>query len=310
MNEALPPAHTPTRGERRAEAREKARALRESQRKKERRTLWIVQGSIAVVVVAIIAVVALVLTNSVRPEGDGPLNMASDGIKIGQGFEAVATPARPAGARPIPSEPNPAGVVEIQIFIDYLCPRCAEFDDENGELIRTLIESGAATVEYHPLSTLTNLSAGTRYSLRSANAAACVANYAPNRFLDFHEALFANQPEEGTPGLTDDELVELAARAGVDASTVTLNAVEKCVRDLRFRDWVQAATDRALEGPLPIADTTEESIAGTPAVFVNGDLFEFRYPFEQSEFSQFVLEAAGAEFATNPTPTPTPTPSP
>ena len=62
MNEAPPPAHTPTRGERRAEAREKARVLRESQRKKERRTLWIVQGSIAVVVVAIIAVVALVLS--------------------------------------------------------------------------------------------------------------------------------------------------------------------------------------------------------------------------------------------------------
>ena len=135
MNEAPPPAHTPTRGERRAEAREKARVLRESQRKKERRTLWIVQGSIAVVVVAIIAVVALVLTNSVRPEGDGPLNMASDGIKIGQNFEAVATPSRPAGARPIPSEPNPAGVVEIQVFVDYLCPRCAEFDAENGEML-------------------------------------------------------------------------------------------------------------------------------------------------------------------------------
>ena len=94
----------------------------------------------------------------------------------------------------------------------------------------------------------------------------------------------------------------------MDASTVTLNAVEQCVDDLRFRDWVQAATERALEGPLPISDTSVESISGTPAVFVNGDLFEFRYPFEQSEFAQFVLEAAGAEFATNPTPTPTPSP--
>jgi hypothetical protein len=39
-------------------------------------------------------------------------------------------------------------------------------------------------------------------------------------------------------------------------------------------------------------------------------VFEYRYPFEQSEFSQFVLQAAGDEFSTNPTPSPSPTPSP
>lgn len=305
MNDALPPAHRPSRTERRAEARDKARALRETQRKKERRTFWIVQGSIAVVVLAIIAVVALVLTNSVRPEGPGPRNMASDGIKIGPDFTAASTPALPAGADPIPSEPNPAGVVEIQIFVDYLCPVCAEFEEENAELIRTLVESGAATVEYHPISILTNLSAGTRYSLRAANAAACIANHAPNEFFDFHEALFANQPEEGTPGLTDDELIELTRSVGV-----TSTLVDGCIVDQEFRSWVQAATERALTGPLSVANTEVESITGTPTILVNGKLFEYRYPFEQSELSQFVLEAAGDEFAINPTPTPTPTSPP
>lgn len=305
MNDALPPAHRPSRTERRAEARDKARALRETQRKKERRTFWIVQGSIAVVVLAIIAVVALVLTNSVRPEGPGPRNMASDGIKIGPDFTAASTPALPAGADPIPSESNPAGVVEIQIFVDYLCPVCAEFEEENAELIRTLVESGAATVEYHPISILTNLSAGTRYSLRAANAAACIANHAPNEFFDFHEALFANQPEEGTPGLTDDELIELTRSVGV-----TSTLVDGCIVDQEFRSWVQAATERALTGPLSVANTEVESITGTPTILVNGELFEYRYPFEQSELSQFVLEAAGDEFAINPTPTPTPTSPP
>ena len=305
MNDALPPAHRPSRTERRAEARDKARALRETQRKKERRTFWIVQGSIAVVVLAIIAVVALVLTNSVRPEGPGPRNMASDGIKIGPDFTAASTPALPAGADPIPSEPNPAGVVEIQIFVDYLCPVCAEFEEENAELIRTLVESGAATVEYHPISILTNLSAGTRYSLRAANAAACIANHAPNEFFDFHEALFANQPEEGTPGLTDDELIELTRSVGV-----TSTLVDGCIVDQEFRSWVQAATERALTGPLSVGNTEVESITGTPTILVNGELFEYRYPFEQSELSQFVLEAAGDEFAINPTPTPTPTSPP
>jgi len=304
MNDALPPTARSTRTERRAEAREKARALRESQRKKERRTLWIVQGGIAVAALAIVAVIVLVLTNSVRPEGPGPRNMASDGIKIGTDFIAVTTPALPADDVPIPSEPNPAGVVAIHIFVDYLCPVCAEFEQENVELIRTLVQSGAATVEYHPISILTNLSAGTRYSLRAANAAACVANHAPDQFFDFHEALFANQPEEGTPGLTDEELIELARSVGV-----TSTLVDGCIVDQRFRSWVQAATERARTGPLPVLDATIGGIEGTPTILVNGELFEYRYPFEQSEFAQFVLEAAGDEFATNPTPTPTPTPT-
>lgn len=304
MEQALPPGRRSARNERRAEARDKARALRETQRKKERRTLWIIQGSIAFAALAIVAVVALVLTNSVRPEGPGPRNMASDGIKIGLEYEAVATPALPTGAEPIPSEENPPGVVNIQIFVDYLCPVCAEFEAENGSLLRTLIESGAATIEIHPISILTNLSAGTQYSLRSANAAACVANYAPNQYFDYHAALLANQPDEGTPGLDDEALVELGRSVGV-----TSTLIDDCIADQQFRSWVQAATERALEGPLPIAGSAVESITGAPTILVNGKVFEYRYPFEESEFSQFVLEAAGDEFTTNPTPTPTPTPT-
>lgn len=293
----------PSKNERRAEAREKARQLREEQQKKERRTRLLLQGGVALAAVAIIAVIALVLVNSVRPEGPGPRNMASDGIRITEGLVAVPTPALAPGDRPVTSEANPAGVVDIQIFIDYLCPICGEFEAENGELIRTLVESGAATVEYRPIAILTNMSAGTQYSLRAANAAACVANYNPDAFFDVNEALFAAQPEEGSPGLDDAELLEVIESAGA-----TSTQLEKCIADRTFRSWVQAATDRAVTGPLAIRNAEVDAIPGTPTVLVNGQVFEYRYPFEQSEFAQFVLQAAGDDFSTNPTPSPSPSP--
>lgn len=294
-----------TKNQRRAEAREKARQLRAEQQKKERRTTLLLQGGVALAAVAIIAVIALVIINSVRPEGPGPRNMASDGIRIGEGFAAVSTPSLPAGDDPVVSEANPAGVVDIQIVVDYLCPICGEFEATNGPFIETLIESGAATVEYRPIAILTSRSAGTEYSLRAANSAACVADRTPSAFFDFNAALFAEQPEEGTPGLDDARLIELAVESGSSRG-----AVEECIQDRTFASWVRAATDRALSGPLPIRDVTAERVEGTPTIFVNGQRFEYRYPFEQEDFAQFVLQAAGDEFSTNPTPSPTPTPSP
>ena len=50
-----------TKNERREAAREKARIQRDEQKKKDRRTKWILQGSVGLALVAIVAVIALVL---------------------------------------------------------------------------------------------------------------------------------------------------------------------------------------------------------------------------------------------------------
>ena len=305
MNDHLSEHARPSKNERRAEAREKARQLRQVHEKKERRNRLLLQGGVALAAVAIIAVIALVLVNSVRPDGPGPRNMASDGIRIGAGFAAVPTPALAAGDRPVVSEANPAGVVDIQIVIDYLCPVCGEFEATNRDFISTLVESGAATVEYRPIAILTSRSAGTEYSLRAANAAACVANSAPDAFFDFNTRLFDEQPEEGTPGVDDARLIQFASAAGAGA-----NSIETCITERTFESWVRAATERAQNGPLAIRGIEIEGIAGTPTIFVNGQVYDYSYPFDQDEFAQFVLQAAGDEFSENPTPTPAPTPSP
>ena len=91
-----------------------------------------------------------------------------------------------------------------------------------------------------------------------------------------------------------------------------IGQIRRCVDEARFRSWVKAATVRALEGPIPNADIP--AIDGELTVLVNGQVFPYTRDFDPAELAQFVVQAAGDAFSSNPTPTPgpsdTPTPTP
>lgn len=284
-------------------ARERARELREEHRKRDRRRTMLVTGGIVAGVVIVGLIVTLVLVTSDRREARGPQNMLSDGIRIGEGFTAVRTPALAVGDEPVASAPNPSDVVDIQIYYDYLCPNCGVFEERNGAQLRAWIETGAATVEFHPIAVFSSKAADTKYSARAANAAACVAEFSPDQFFEFHEALFVDQPDENTSGLTDDELIDTATGAGV----TEMASVSKCIESGRFRGWVSAATSRAVQGP--ITGTDVAGVESTPTIIVDGQEFKYKTAFDPNEFAQFVARAAGQSFSENPDPTPSPTPT-
>jgi protein-disulfide isomerase len=305
MTNAGPDARL-TKNQRREAAREKARQLRDQQKKREKRNRVLLQGGIILGSLAIIAVIALVLVNSVRPAGPGPENMLSGGIRIGQNFEAVPTDAMEPGATPTPipaaegeAEEQP---INIQIFQDYFCPVCGAFDEANREQIASLIESDAVTYEVHPISFLDRASLGTRYSSRAANAAACVADKSPNSFWDFDEAMFANQPAEQTAGLSDDQIVDIVL--GIEGIQAR-DDIEDCIRDEEFKNWVTDITAYAQNFGAPGTDVTE--VQGTPTVIVNGQLYQGS-PSDAAAFQAFVAQAEGQVFNEESTPTPTPTP--
>jgi protein-disulfide isomerase len=292
----------------RAAARERARELRELHKKQDRRRRLLLQGGIASGVLVILAVIAIVIFLFPPAATRGPQNMLSDGIKIGEDLKAVQTPGLQPDADPVPSAENPPEVVDIQLYVDYLCANCGTFQQRNDEQLRSWVESGAATLEIHPLALLTTKSAGTQYSLRAASAAACVADLAPDHYYDFHVALLTDQPEEGTEALTDEEILQRAESAGVTA----LGQIKRCMTESRYRSWVKEATVRALEGPIPNADIA--AIDNPLTVLVNGQVFPYSGEFDPAELAQFVVQAAGDAFSSNPTPTPgpsgTPTPTP
>lgn len=288
-----------SKNQRREAAREKAKLLREQQKRRDRRNRFLLQGGLVVALVAVVAIVALFFVNSIRPAGPGPANMASDGIVFGEGMVAQTSAAIPADGTPTPTQPDTtAGSVDIRIYLDYLCPYCGQFETTNGDQIKEWVTSGAATVEIHPLAILTPRSNGTKYSERAANAAACVANEQPDVFYDFNALLFANQPAEGTDGLTDAELKDYATQAGVTDAA----AIGTCIDDETYVSWVQSATERATTGPLP--NTSLENISATPTVLVNGEKYAGSLT-DPEAFSAFVLQAAAASYSSSsPTPTP------
>jgi protein-disulfide isomerase len=304
MTYGEPDRAEPGSSDARAAAKERARELRALHRKQERRRRLIVQLSVLGGALVVIGIVAVTLISMNQSPARGPLNMASDGIKIGTDLTAVRTGGLAPSATPAPSETNPVDVVEIRLYVDYLCANCGTFDKNNSEQLRTWVSSGAATLEIHPIALLTTKSAGTQYSLRAANAAACVAEYSPDSFFDFHEALFRDQPEEGSEGLTDEQLVTRASKAGV----TNLSKIETCIQKRRFTSWVQQATVRALNGPIPGADI--DAITTAPTIIVNGKRFQYTKDFDAKELAQFVTEVQGDEYTATPEPTPTPTPTP
>ncbi|WP_374947184.1 DsbA family protein [Agreia sp.] len=291
-----------SKNDRREAAREKAKVLREQQRKKDLRNRIFLFGGLGVVVIAIGVAVTLIIVSAIKPAGAGPLNMASDGLTVGEGFVAATTPALAAGDEPtVPTPDYSTGVVDIQVYVDYLCPFCGQFESTNAEQIGQWIESGAATLTTHPLAILDRGSLGTKYSTRSANAAACVANYSPDSFYDFNALLFANQPAESTEGLDNAALKGLVSDAG--ASKVS--QIETCIDDTQFKDWVSASTARALKGPLPNTDVVK--VTGTPTVLVNGQQYSGSLT-DADAFSTFVLQVSSEAYSTE-TPTPTPEPT-
>jgi len=306
MTDTGPSGSAPlSKNQRRAAARERAQLARKKQKRRQKQGRWLLQGGLVVVVLAVVVGIVLVITNSIRPAGPGPANMASDGIRIGQDFTAQTTPALGADDEPVATETTASSdTVDIVVYLDYLCPICGAFEAENNEYIAGLVSSGAATVEYHPIAILTNSSLGTKYSNRAANAAACVANYSPNSFFDFNTAMFENQPEEGTKGLDDARLAEIAT--GVDGVT-SPSRITRCIDDQEFASWVGAATERALDGPLP--NSNVQTFRGTPTILVNGQQYDFSTPFSNDEFRNFVVTAAGNSYADAATATPSPAPT-
>lgn len=279
--------HKQTRSQQREEARAKAKALREQHKKDERRKRIIIQSSVAVASLAVIGGIVAALVSGANQEVVEPKNFSfSDGIKIGAGLQPFTETNTPA---PTATPDGGFGTVpNIQIFVDYQCPICQAFEVPNQSQIRSWVESGAATVEIHPISFLDGRGSPNQYSSRAANAAICVAEYSPNNFFDFNSALFENQPEEGTPGPENSGLIETAKSVGVSNA----DEIADCINEKRFGGWVTDATNRALSTPV---EGTDIIIEGTPAIIVNGQQYTWTTGDElvsPARFAQWLQQVA------------------
>ncbi|HEY0186792.1 MAG TPA: thioredoxin domain-containing protein [Cellulomonas sp.] len=255
---------------RRDQAREQARQLREQQKKKERRNRIVaITGLVAAVVV--LAVVAVTIVRQGSSSSTAVVSYTGDDADtitlsdVTGPSTANSTGGIPVGADSVAGDTAADGDVVVSIYLDYMCPYCGQFEEANDSELTALREEGGVIVEYHIISFLDDSSSGTEYSTRAGNAAAIVADQAPEDFSAFSSALFANQPDEGGTGLTDDEIADLALGVGVSQDVVDTFTETVSDTDGRlFAKWLAANTNY-----------TSETLGGisTPTVLINGTAF-------------------------------------
>jgi protein-disulfide isomerase len=214
--------------------RRTARIVREqlARERRRKRTLWI---SIAVVAVLVIGGgIGYAVYSSQKPttfNTPANANAAGDGIVTGSG--------------PVP----------VEIYQDYLCPFCKQLHDSAEAQINQMAAQNKITLTIHPIAILDSRSTN-KYSSRAAAAAGCASD--GGKFLQYNDALYANQPAEGTAGPTNGELIATGRSIGLGDSFAT------CVNDNRYETWPTHTTDAA----------SARGVSGTPTVFVNGTRVE------------------------------------
>nr|WP_247602269.1 thioredoxin domain-containing protein [Cellulomonas denverensis] len=252
--------------------------------------------------------------------------MLSDGLVFsgdGSAITAATTAALQPGAEPVATAVDrSSGVVDLTLTLDYRSPEAQSFWAANGEAIESWVTQGYATLEVHPVAVLdgTSVAAPTPtatatasdpatldttgdYSVRAANALACVADIVPDTGLSVHTALLDAQPELAAEGLTDDELVSLVQGTGITDTTVA-----DCITGHTFQPWVQDATERSgVSGSAPVVLVAGEEYTG--ALDDNDALIEFITEVSERLAEEAAAEEAEAEATAEPTAEPTTDPT-
>jgi protein-disulfide isomerase len=295
----MSPANDPrkSKAERTAEARENARRIREAQVKKEQRNRWLIRGGVlvaALLIVVLIAVIVVVNTKNNAPVADsgpvpananvhGGVVLGKDNVVIGPG-----TAAGDVNVADVPKSPSPTasgaalippGIAatpkgqpaQIVAFVDFLCPFCNKFEQTYGADLKTWRDEGTATVEDRAFGFL-DKNTTTNYSSRAANAAACVVNASPEKYNDYFQKLFAEQPAENSAGLSNSDLAKAAKDVG--AADIT-----DCVNNGTYRPFVKVAT----------AEAEAYGVSSTPTVYVDGQKWDGSTDFKA--WAQGIIDA-------------------
>jgi protein-disulfide isomerase len=150
---------------------------------------------------------------------------------------------------------NPELKNQIDIWEDFQCPACRDFEAVNSATIRDVIENKKAKVVFHPLTFIGERSnRGFNESIIAANASACAMD--EGKFVDMHEILFQNQAAEENSGkFTKEYMISLGNKIGI-----TTMKFQDCVTQGNYALWTESSSSYA----------AVKNVNSTPTVSVNG----------------------------------------
>lgn len=259
-------------------------------RRQQRNQSGFLTGSLAAVS-ALILVIA-VGVQSGRAEIQGTLEATNASVEDGVIWGSAGAP------------------VTVDIYSDFQCPVCADFERATGEDLTTLVVAGKIKIKYHTMAFLDAQSNGNRYSSRAANASICASDVSVDDFQRFYAFLFgvdstgeSNQPAEGSNGMSDSALLDYASVVGLTTTGFT-----SCVQGESHRALVEAITDRASQDGVNSTPTIK--VAGKAVEAAEGDATLSAAVLRTINAAVAEAEIAGKPFVPytiTPLPEPTPT---
>jgi len=216
----------------------RAAAIRQEQERKERRRRSVIVTAVAVVVLVVILAVATALRSSHDTSG----------------VAAKTVPSGTVGRYAVPAGPASAPV-KVELYEDFMCPICGELEAASRTQLQQDVDQGKVQLQYHVMNFLDRNSTS-EYSSRAANALAVVLDSAgPSVAKKFHDLLYEHQPQEGSAGLSDAQLVDYAVQAGAARASVSAG-----IGDRRFQRWVDNVDNHA----------SKAGVTGTPTAVIDG----------------------------------------
>ncbi|MCB0917127.1 MAG: thioredoxin domain-containing protein [Actinobacteria bacterium] len=231
-------------------AKEKAAAARkaaEASDKRRQRTINIIIGVVLVVVVVGLIVGAYFVAQGNKDQANADPDAAVPTGTLPASDE-YAYGVDVAGAAP--------GKPILEIWEDFQCPACGQFEAAFGTTVEEIAESGDARVIWRSTSFLDSQFPG-QNSQRAAAAWGCAID--AGQKVAYHDTVFANQPATEGQGWTQEQLISFGSQAGIGDDKI--GAFESCVNDKTYMPWSANSTQIFMD----------DQIGGTPTLLLNGE---------------------------------------
>lgn len=221
-------------------ARERLAEERKRQAEKQQRVRQLTITVSALVIVALAVVITVFVVN----KKDTAEKLPYTG--------ALAATSRMADGSILMGNAN-AKLPKLELFEDFQCPICHDFENTSGNTLKELAAEGKVNVLYRPLWLFREQPDARRpNSQRAANAALCAP---ANKWVQYHDLIYKHQPQEGTKGFSNDDLIGWATQLGFATP-----AFQQCVKGLQKQNQVNQMTNYAEQS---------RKVSGTPTVYLD-----------------------------------------
>ncbi|NUP35039.1 MAG: thioredoxin domain-containing protein [Streptomycetaceae bacterium] len=274
-------------GKRSARDRMQAERVRRQAADKRKRAL-IIGGSV-VAVLAVAATIGIVVGNNKSESNNSSWSSAAS--------QPLKAPAGVNGTV-ISYGSNPNAPV-MTVYEDFRCPICDQVEGKLGGTIQQMADAGTIRVDYHIASFL-DRNLGGNGSKYAANAAACAVD--AGKFKQYHDVLYANQPNETSDKFGNKAyLLELANQVdGLRSPTF-----DACVNNLTYAPWVKASQE-----DFNNAKVGDQQVTGTPTIAMNNKKLDYVSADKKSIMAPDVFKAQVEQIIAGMNAAPSATPAP